>query len=426
MLDIKKELSQRKFKTTNRLYYWTYKTLMDIAHKRKYNAKYNIIDDVNECKGPCFVIFNHLSRLDHYFVMKACYPKRINMVAGYSEFFRSHLHTVFKMNNIIPKKNYSNDVLATKGILSIIKQGGSVTFSPEGLATNDGLPKPIVPNTGHLFKKCGIPVYFAKLEGQYFLNTKHCLDERYGEVHVTLSKLFTSEDLEKLSVPEIDDKINEAFNHDQFKWQKENHIKWNMRGRPCYNLESMLYECPKCHQLFTNRSNDNEMWCEKCGNRLTVDEYYDLIPIGEDSIVPEITSDWINMQRINVIKAIRNNPEYRFEEDVEIGALPNDHYLKDLKTSEIIGKGKLTIDHQGVKYVDNEKEENNFFLDYKKIFTAITELDSTYINFYVDGEYRDIFPARKTSLFMIVLIEEMHRLHVNYYKNFKWNQYMYE
>ena len=50
----------------------------------------------------------------------------------------------------------------------------------------------------------------------------------------------------------------------------------------------------------------------------------------------------------------------------------------------------------------------------------------TYFNIYVNGEYFDIFPKRKTTWKFVLLIEEMHRYHVNFYKNFKWNDYMYE
>ena len=150
-LDIRGELQRRKFKQTNRFFYWIYRTVMKIVGK-KYHAHYEVIDDINKCDGPCFVIFNHLSRIDHMYVMEICYPRRVNILAGYCEFFRSHLHFAFKHNNVIPKKNYASDLISTKGILSIIKQGGCVAFAPEGLASNDGTNKPIVPHTGHLLK----------------------------------------------------------------------------------------------------------------------------------------------------------------------------------------------------------------------------------------------------------------------------------
>ncbi|MBO4262638.1 MAG: hypothetical protein J5903_02505, partial [Clostridia bacterium] len=406
-------------------YYWVYYTLMKFVG-RKYNAKYEIIDDVNDCEGPCFVIFNHLSRIDHKYILDITYPKRINMLAGYSEFFRSHLHTVFKMNNILPKKQYINDLTGTKAILSIIRQGGSVAFAPEGLATNDGTNKPIVPHTGHLLKKCGIPVYFVKLRGQYLQNTKHCLDERYGETFASISLLFSPDALAKLSVEEIDAKINEAFRHDEYAWQKEKHIKWTTNGRICHRLEDILYRCPRCNEEFVTEGKGNEFVCKACGNGATVDEYYDFHKFDDDCVIPDTVTDWVTEERMAIIREIRNDENYTFTERVKVGMLPKSRYLKDKKTSEIVGEGLLTIDHTGMRYVDDNDEKQNFFMDYNELYTVITELDSSYFNLYHDGEYRDVFPERKSTIKISMLIEEMHRLHVNRYKNFPWNDFMYK
>ena len=422
-LDIRGELQRRKFKQTNRFFYWIYRTVMKIVGK-KYHAHYEVIDDINKCDGPCFVIFNHLSRIDHMYVMEICYPRRVNILAGYCEFFRSHLHFAFKHNNVIPKKNYASDLISTKGILSIIKQGGCVAFAPEGLASNDGTNKPIVPHTGHLLKKCKVPVYFVELRGQYLQNTKVCLDERYGETYAKLSLLFSKDDLEKLSVDEIDDKINNAFRHDEYAWQKEKHIKWDMRGRACHHLNELLYRCPKCGSEFMMDAHDDVIKCTNCGNGATVDEYYDFHPF-EGSVIPETPSKWAVEERIAIIKEIRKDENYRFEEKVKIGRLPNDHYVKDKKTSEIVSEGTLVIDHNGVHYTGSDNHDYDFNLDYNQIYTVITEVDSSYINFFVDGEYTDVFPERPSSIKMSMLIEEMHRLHVNFYKNFEWNDYMY-
>lgn len=425
-LDIRGDLAKRKFKTTNRFYYWIYKTLMSVP-ARAYNAEFIRTDDVSKCKGPCIVIFNHLSRIDHYYVMRATYPKRINMLAGYSEFFRSHLHTVFRMNNVLPKKNYCQDISGLKAMMAVIKKGGSVTFAPEGLATNDGMNKPIVPGTGGLLKKFGVPVYFCKLRGEYLQNTKVCLDVRSGKTYAETKLLFSPEDLKTFSVQEIDDKINLAFRHDEYAWQKEKRIKWDMKGRSCENLEGLLYRCPKCGEYFSTKGKGDRIYCTKCGNGATVDDYYDFHPFDDGCVIFDTQSEWARWQRERIIKEIRMDDNYSYSERVKIGRLPNDRYLKDMKTSEIVGEGMLTVDHEGMKYVDDRDEKLNFVYGYDKLYTLITEVDSSYFNFYLDGEYTDVFPQEHHSaLFLTALVEEMHRLHVNYYKNFPWFDYMYK
>ena len=71
-------------------------------------------------------------------------------------------------------------------------------------------------------------------------------------------------------------------------------------------------------------------------------------------------------------------------------------------------------------------EPYTFDINYKKIYTLITEFDASYFNFYLDGEYFDVFPKTQSVGKFLLLVEEMHRYHVNYYKNFSWNDYMYE
>ena len=194
-LTIAQKLSKRKYRPAPKIIAGIYKFLMSDIVGRKYKPNFHIIDDVNDCDGPCFVIFNHLSRIDHMYVMGSCYPRVTNMMAGYCEFYRKKFSFLFGLNKVIPKKNYSPDKLSSRAVSEVIKKGGCVTFAPEGLASDYGGNKPIVPGTSKMFKHFKVPVYLCYLEGQYLQNTKVCLDERFGETHATMSLLFSKEDV---------------------------------------------------------------------------------------------------------------------------------------------------------------------------------------------------------------------------------------
>ncbi len=191
----------------------------------------------------------------------------------------------------------------------------------------------------------------------------------------------------------------------------------------CHHLGELFFECPKCHKLFTNVGEGNTLKCLACGNETTLDEYYEWHPT-EGSVVLD-ASEWRDIQRQHIIDEIRSNPDFKFEENVKIGRLPNDHYMKDLKTSEVVDEGKLIVDHTGMHFLGNKKDFD-FHLTYNELYTLITEVDSSYCNLYVNGEYTDIFPERPCSIYLTYLVEEMHRLHVNYYKCLPWYEYMYE
>ena len=69
-LTIAKKLSKRNYRPAPRIIAWIYHFLMVKIIGRKYKPNFHIIDDVNDCDGPCFVIFNHLSRIDHMYVVR--------------------------------------------------------------------------------------------------------------------------------------------------------------------------------------------------------------------------------------------------------------------------------------------------------------------------------------------------------------------
>ena len=117
---LQEKLKNRKYKTPGRFVTGLYNLIGSTVLLPKYNPHIEVIDDINEEKGACFLVWNHLSRLDHLFTMKAAYPRRYNMVAGYSEFFRGHLHTVFRLNRILPKKVFTLDRGGIKAISSIL------------------------------------------------------------------------------------------------------------------------------------------------------------------------------------------------------------------------------------------------------------------------------------------------------------------
>lgn len=426
---ISKELKTRKYKTPSKLVSFLYKVIMYDICCKKYHINNHIIDDVNDCKGPCFVIFNHLSRIDHAYILGCTYPRRTNMICEYNEFFRKRFSFIFKLNNIIPKKNYIPDISTIKNISKIVKQDGCVLIAPEGLASNYGTNKPVVPGTGKLFKHFNIPVYMCYLEGNYLQNTKYCLEEKYGETHATMSLLFKPEDLEKLSVEEIDDIINTKFHRNEFEWSKNKHIYWKVKNNNmAYQYEHFMYKCPKCHKEFSMVSEGNKLYCKECGNGTIMNNYYEFEPFNKDCIIPVDPVKWVEQERMDIIDEIRKDKDYYFEDDVEIGNL-DDHKLikKPMQTAFMVGKGKLRIDHNGVHYVGTRNNEPyEFHLDYNHIYTTITVMDSSFFSFYVNEEYFEIHPLNKTQGKMMLLIEEMHRYHINFYKNFKWYDYMYE
>ena len=422
-----KKLAKRKYKIPNRFIYFLYHFIFYHFIMPKYKHHITVIDDINECKGPCFLIWNHLSRLDHGYLMAAAYPRRISILAGYSEFFRSHLHLVFKLNRILPKKNFAFDPNGIKAINSIIKQGGCVCFSPEGMSSVYGTNQPAVAGSGHFIRHYRVPVYFMKMRGQYLTSTKICTDERYGRTEAELSLLFTPEQLENMTDEEVEAKINEVFRGDDYEWGYENGIHWKHKGDLSDNLDQVCYKCPVCGAEFNMKVGNNSIVCEKCGSGASINDMYEFVPFNKEDNYPKFPSHWALKERADIIKEIRADRNYSFTEKVSLGYIPEYKLITKMRTSVICGEGTMTIDHKGVHFKGTKLGEKfEFDMSYKELFTLTIMTDCTRFAIYVNTEFYEFYPERHTVGKMLMLTEEMHRLHVNTWKNFPWNDYLYE
>lgn len=418
-------LAKRKYKPSNKFIYWLYKVIMVNIVGKKYNMKFNVIDQVPS-DGPCFVVFNHLSRIDHVYVMGATYPRVTTMIAANNEFYRSKFSLVFALNNCIPKKCYTADNLTIKGVSRVLKKGGCVTFAPEGETSQYGENKPVVPGTSKMFKHFMVPVYFCHIQGQHLQCNKVCTDVSLGETHATLSLLFSKDDVANLSVEQMDDILNEKFRHDDYAWNAERKIKWKTKGRTCVRLEDFCYKCPKCGSEFTMKGVGNKFTCSHCGNGATMDDYFQFHPY-DGAVIPLSPVEWVKQERMDIIKQIRQDPNYFFEDDCKLGNLHDYKLVGHNNTTFIVGEGKVRVDHKGLHYTGTRHgEPYQFSMDYKSLYTLMIAKDGNHFCLYNRGEYFEFFPSRQTVGKFCLLVEEMHRYHVNFYKNFKWYDYMYE
>ena len=424
---LQEKLKKRTYKTPSRFVTWLYNLISSIVLLPRYNPHIEVIDDISKEPGACFLVWNHLSRVDHLYSMKAALPRRYNMVCGYSEFFRSHLKVVFKLNQILPKKVFTLDRDGIKAINSIINSGGIVTMSPEGMSSIYGVNQPVVPGSGAFLKHYRVPVYFLQMRGQYLTSTKHYLEERKGRTEARLYKLFTPEQLGEMSAKEIDDKLNEVFRHDDYEWGIQNHIKWKMHGRSCEHLNEICYKCPRCGEDLSMDAGGDTIRCRVCGNGARMNDYYEFEPFDDKCVLPETPSKWVEMERVHIIDEIRNDPEYSFTEHVRIGDLPKYRYLKKQKTSEECGEGTLTLDHSGIHFRGTKHGEPwSFDLSYAIYYSLVIMTSTAKFALYVGAEFYEFIPDQPSVGKLLLITEEMHRYHFNSWKNFPWNDWMYE
>ena len=369
-------------------------------------------------KGPYIVVSNHASRLDYIYAGIAFLPHRLNWIAGYNEFFRSHLAFVFRMLQVIPKRNFTPDVYTIRQFSNIIRKGGKVIIFPEGMSSISGSNQPCALGSGNLLKHFGVPVLMTKIKGGYLTNTKYCLDERAGRVDVVVDRLFTPEDLLRMSADEVQRALDLALRHDDYAWNKTERVRFLGAGRMAHNLHHLLYRCPRCKAEFTMRGSGDEIRCSACGNGAKLNEYYDLEPFDPSCVIPETPRVWFDQERAEVRRQVAQGG-FVLAERVRLGVLPRFGYLKNQKTSEIVGEGELRLDLSGLTYRGTKAGEPfEFHLNPDQVPTYGMCTDVTFFYTFYRNDYYEFIPETESTAKWLFCTEEIHRLAGGAWKDF--------
>ena len=397
---------------------WLYWILMKVTAvlNRLSNTHFTYRARPAEEPGSIVMIANHASRVDYQFTAPACYPKKLNYVVGYNEFFRFPTSWLLPTMQVIPKRNFTPDTHALRQILRVISQGGNICFMPEGMNSITGMSQPVIPGGARLLKKLGVPVYYSKISGGYMTWTKHCQDQRNGRVDVVVDRMFTAEQLRELSVEEIEDTMNRLLAHDDYIWNKKAQVRFNGKGQMAKRLDTLLYLCPRCGALYEMDCRGNTMTCRKCGNAVELDEYYQLHPVG-DSVCPELVTDWTILERQRAAEEVRR-PDFCHRGHIRVGVLPERRPLMGDATSLIRGEGMLQLDHRGLHFDGTlEGEPLQFTIPSAQLPTYGMCTDISRIYTFLNGRFLEFYPDAGDVLLWDHLTEELHRFQGGKWQN---------
>lgn len=376
----------------------------------KYNVEYIDHVGMSKVEGSYIFISNHASRLDYIFTGVPVYPKKMNYVAGYNEFHRLHLSMVFRLLHVIPKKNFIPDIYTIKEVSRVLKNGGRICIFPEGMSSISGANQPVAIGTGKMIKKFKLPVYYSVIRGGYLTSPKYNLRDRCGKVEVEINQLFTPEELDVLTPAEIEDKINKAIYHDDYAWNKVAQNHYDIGENGAENLEDLLFWCPKCGKQHVMTTEGNKIFCKECGNGATLLDTYEMVPFDDTCVIPETQTKWFDMERELIKKEVADE-NFRMEENVELGMLPDYKLLSPNDTSVIVGKGKLILDRTGLTYTGTKNGEDfTFHIDSKQLPTYGMCTDVSRFYTFLDGEFVEFYPENRVVEKFFMATEEIHRL----------------
>ncbi|MDC7246151.1 MAG: hypothetical protein PQJ47_09620 [Sphaerochaetaceae bacterium] len=348
-------------------------------------------------KPPYLLLCTHHAFNDFKVTTAAIFPHRANYVVAIDGFIGRE--RLLRQAGGICKRKFTNDIQLVKHIRHVVsKQKDILALYPEAryslIGTNAVLPLSL----GKMAKLMKVPVVVLNMHGNYLNSPCWNLHERKNRISADMTLLFTEKDLAKSSVETINKKITEAFEYDEYRWQKDNHIHIDYPKR-CEGLHKVLYMCPHCLSEYTITSKNDRLYCTHCHKSWQMDTLGQLHTVDpaedESELITEFSHvpDWYEAERAQVRKEIDEN-RYALSVAVHVESLPN------AKRFIPLGKALLVHDTSGFHLTgtfDGEefylhKEVSSMYschieYDYKKKGDCIelSTLDDTYY-IYPQGE----------------------------------------
>ena len=316
---------------------------------------------------------NHNSYYDLMVLEKAILPNRCNYIVAIDGFIGRE--KLLRSIGGICKRKFTNDINLLRHIKTVLNNGDIMVIYPEARYSLCGTKSIVPKSNAALAKAFKVPLVTLTTHGDHivepFYNTKR---KKIKGLEATLECIATKEEVEKLSVDELDARLQKALEYDDYAWIKEKGILVKEKDR-AKGLHKVLYQCPHCLTEYEMSSEGTILKCNHCGKTYEMDEHCELHALEGITEFPHIP-DWYEWERNNVRKEVRSN-KYHFESEVRVDALPNAKKFIDL------GKGRLIHDMNGFKLTGTYNNE-----DYEVVLLAKDHY-SVHIEYEYLGKHGD-------------------------------------
>ncbi|MCR5741521.1 MAG: hypothetical protein K6G38_03585 [Gammaproteobacteria bacterium] len=412
MLDNVERFDLKRKPTRQRLrpLLWTLCIPANWAHKGK-------IEKINMkgIKPPYLLLQNHNAFLDFKVLTKAVFPHRCNYVIAIDGFIKRE--GLLRNVGGICKRKFTKDITLIRQLKEVVKNKDIAVIYPEARYSLCGTTAILPPSLGKLAKLLKVPVVVLLTHGHHinapFFNI---YNHHIKGISATMTCIANEEEVKNLTADELNDRINESFIYDDYKWAKENNIK-NKYKKRAEGLDKVLYQCPSCNTEYEMSSNLNILKCNACGKTWEMTESSELKALDGKDIFTHIP-DWYEWERENVKKEVENGT-YHFERKVRVDALPNAKGYIDL------GEGYLIHDMNGFK-LSGKYDNENYELSIPEYETYGVHIEYEYLhkfgdcidlNTLTDTFY--VYPDKNTKFSVTKISLATEELYKNYWKNKK-------
>ena len=243
---------------------------------------------------PYLLYANHVTDLDP--VLVACtFPEQMAFVAGENVQRMGVLSGIIRRyGNIVERVKGTTDSAAAMQILRTLKSGLPVCMFAEGNRSFAGKTGYIHPAAAKLARMAKVPLITYRLEGGYLTTPRWATHLRKGRMHGAVVHVYPFEELRAMTNEQVQAVIDRDLYVDAYAAEP---IAY--RGRKlAERLETMLYDCPKCHGIDTVTSRNDTVTCT-CGMTLRMNRFGrfegESLPFAHPGEWDEWQSEWMKM-----------------------------------------------------------------------------------------------------------------------------------
>lgn len=318
-------------------------------------------------QAPAIVLCNHGSFIDFIYAGSLLYKSRPHFIVARLYFYHRILGAMLRSLGCFPKSMFALDMESTKNCLRVLGNGEILAMMPEARLSTAGQFEDIQPSTYSFLKKCKVPVYTVKLSGDYFADPKWGKGLRRGaRIEAEMDILFTAEQIQRLSVEEIRQGVEQRLYYDEFQWLKRRpELRYHSR-KLAEGLENILTLCPQCGEKYTITTHRRQLHCRNCGLLTSLNDRYGFT----EDFCFEHFGQWYDHQKEQLRQQILQNPDFQMVSPVEL-RLPG----RGNALTRSAGRGVCTLDRTGLQYTgtrDGQDFQAHFPMErvYRLLFGA--------------------------------------------------------
>ena len=326
-------------------------------------------------KPPYVLLCNHNAFLDFKAATMAIWPDRANYVVAIDGFIGRE--KLLRDVGCICKRKFTNDIQLVFNLRKTIQNGDIAVIYPEARYSLCGTTAVLPESLGKLCRLLGVPVVTLICHGHHVNSPFWNLHDRgVRPTEVEMTRLFTAEEIKTTPVDEINRRIVEAFQYDDFAWQKARGIKTPYKGR-AEGLHKVLYQCPACGKEFRMASEGTKLFCRACGKSWQMSELGELAAEDGKTEFSHIP-DWYEWERANVRREVEAGTYSSGKLKVHVDSLPN------AKKFIRLGEGTMVHDMEGFTVRGTDADGDPF-----EMIKPVPSLYSCHIEYNYLGKYGD-------------------------------------